>query len=178
MPNWCENTLRIVPETEGARALLPRIIELFSQGECPELSAFQFICPMPPELEGTSAPSDSPNWYNWRVSNWGTKWEECNPCVSQSGEDILLVSFQTAWSPPIGVYLQLVELGFDVLATYAEQGIGYAGVWRNGEDSEFSLAGLIEPDENDEYPEDGDVIERAFAPYNLSPELLPAGLGG
>jgi hypothetical protein len=179
MPNWCENTLRIVPETNAARAMLPQIIELFSsKEETPELSAFQFIYPMPAELKDTTPPKDVPNWYDWRLSHWGTKWEECHPYVRQSGENLLLVSFQTAWAPPIGIFDKLRRLGFDVLATYVEQGMGYAGVWQNGEDKEVLLSGLNEPNENGEYPEDEEILEKVFSGLGLGAELLPEGLGG
>ena len=40
-------------------------------------------------------------WYNWRVHNWGTKWD----CYDLSTDDCDLpngfeASFNTAWSPP------------------------------------------------------------------------------
>ena len=180
MPNWCENTLRVVPLTDAARDMLPKIIVRFSTtwiakgGE----SAFQFIHPMPSELEGTTAPGDGPNWYQWRISNWGTKWEENEPQIVRSSEDCLLVSFSTAWAPPVGVYNRLCELGFDVLATYAEQGMGFAGYWHNGDDTELSLTGVNVPDENNDYPEDWEVLEKVFAESGLDSELLPSGLGG
>ena len=176
MPNWCCNTLRIVPTTDTARALLPQIVERFTaQGEP---SAFQFIHPMPAELEGTTSPSDTPNWYDWRVNNWGTKWEECGPYVSRATADELLVSFQTAWAPPFGVYQRLVELGFDVLATYAEQGMGFAGYWENGFDIDVPLSEVLVPADDGDYPEDMEILIKAFDKTGLAVELLPAGLGG
>ena len=179
MPNWCCNTLRIVPETDAARALLPQIAEKFIPGNnFPELAAFQFIHPMPAELKDTTSPSDGPNWYDWRVANWGTKWEETNTHIARFNPSELLVSFETAWAPPIGVYKKLVELGFDVLATYAEQGMGYAGHWHNGDDCEISLGAFNVPDADDEYPDDIEVLGRAFAGSGLPAELLPPGLGG
>ena len=40
-------------------------------------------------------------WYNWRVQNWGTKWD----CYSLEMDDTDMphgfeVNFETAWSPP------------------------------------------------------------------------------
>ena len=80
--------------------------------------------------------------------------------------------------PPIGIYQRLVELGFDVLATYAEQGVGYAGYWHNGDDTELSLSGVNVPNDDDEYPEDSEVLAKVFAGSGLPEELLPPGLGG
>lgn len=175
MPNWCCNTLKIVPITDEARALLPEIAKRFASTEPPpELSVFQFVRPMPPELENTTAPSDSLNWYDWRLANWGTKWHESGAYISRSGPNELLVSFDTAWAPPLGVYSRLVELGFDVLATYAEQGVGFAGHWHNGEDTELSLSGSAEFDDT----EDMEILVKVFAGAGLAEELLPPGLGG
>ena len=44
------------------------------------------------------------------------------------------ISFDTAWSPPIQLYDRLVELGYDVDATYFEPGMGFCGVYYNGDD--------------------------------------------
>jgi hypothetical protein len=181
MPNWCANTLKITPTTDKARALLPAIAERFAAETLPEWeSAFQLIHPMPEALKGTTSPSDSPNWYDWCVSNWGTKWSESHVVVAESTPDQLRVCFDTAWSPPIGVYYKLVELGFDVTATYAEQGIGFVGYWHNGDDHEMSLADFNKPvgDDDEDYPEDFEVFEGVFAGTGIPADLYPAHLGG
>lgn len=40
------------------------------------------------------------NWYDWCVNNWGCKWNACRTNVDTRG-DIAIVTFQTAWAPPI-----------------------------------------------------------------------------
>lgn len=177
MPNYCENTLRIVATTDAARSLLPQIVERFSD-ENREPSAFQLIHPMPAGLEDTTAPGDIPNWYDWRIANWGTKWNECEPTIGRYEGEELLVYFQTAWAPPFGIYQRLVELGFDVLATYAEQGMGFAGYWQNGFDIDVPLSEVLVPADDGEFPDDGEILEKAFARSGLPEELLPPGLGG
>jgi len=47
-------------------------------------------------LSGKIAPRD---WYEWRVQNWGTKWEPSGVDV-EKGVDHILYDFDTAWSPP------------------------------------------------------------------------------
>lgn len=47
-----------------------------------------------------------PDWWNWRVENWGTKWEIDNVDVSTS-RGWLKYSFSTAWSPPAPVIIAL-----------------------------------------------------------------------
>jgi len=95
--------------------------------------------PMPKELEGTTAPKDTPNWYDWCVNNWGTKWD-----VYSYGEptkrfksaiiekedfsiDInrdflkprkyyeLSVEFLTAWSPPTQFFDYLMDNELEIL---------------------------------------------------------------
>ena len=50
-------------------------------------------------FESTDVMDD--RWYNWRVQNWGTKWD----CYTLEIDDSDLphgfeVTFETAWSPP------------------------------------------------------------------------------
>lgn len=172
MPNWCANTLRITAKTDQARALLPDIAARFGSQAKGE-SAFQLIKPMPPKLEGTLSPGDSPNWYDWRISNWGTKWSEGEAFHKALEGDTLTVSFETAWAPPEGIYRALVELGFDVIATYAEQGMGFAGWWQNGEDYTFDLE-LTERDWDDST----DAFAVRFEGTPITEDLYPPGFGG
>lgn len=43
------------------------------------------------------------DWYNWRVNNWGTKW---NACYSKWVNDYTLI-FDTAWAPPIPIIKEI-----------------------------------------------------------------------
>ena len=47
------------------------------------------------------------------------------------------MSFDTAWSPPIGLYERLQVLGFYVRASYFEPGMGFAGRWIDGDDQYY-----------------------------------------
>ena len=50
-------------------------------------------------FKSTNAQDD--RWYNWRVQNWGTKWD-CNT-LEMDDTDLphgFEVTFETAWSPP------------------------------------------------------------------------------
>lgn len=54
-------------------------------------------------------------WFDWRVSNWGTKWNAYGYGENTSGchkEDML--SFQTAWSAPYPVLERLSEMFPDI----------------------------------------------------------------
>lgn len=39
-------------------------------------------------------------WYDWRVENWGTKWEAIDPYDVDVEPEQYTVAFSTAWSPP------------------------------------------------------------------------------
>ena len=47
------------------------------------------------------------NWYDWANKSWGTKWQPSNIEFTDYG-DYLEYAFDTAWGPPVGVYLALV----------------------------------------------------------------------
>jgi hypothetical protein len=80
-------------------------IEVTKSEETNSLEATKFsfakIIPMPD--------SEKDNWYEWRVSNWGTKW---NADVQMETTDewesgSVLVEFNTAWSPATPVITTL-----------------------------------------------------------------------
>ena len=42
----------------------------------------------------------APTWYEWANANWGTKWNACEPEVDI---DTRTITFDTAWTAPIGI---------------------------------------------------------------------------
>jgi hypothetical protein len=80
------------------------------------------------------------NWYDFCVNHWGTKWDvDCQGQVDVHPEGTLVTaSFDSAWSPPTGVYEALVEDGYTVRAYYYESGMCFAGIWDNGSDDCYS----------------------------------------
>ena len=98
-------------------------------GECPKL----IINEEKPFLSGHRFPSTGElddRWYNWRVQNWGTKWD----CYDLSTDDCDLpngfeASFNTAWSPPEEICTAIREQfeGISVSWFYDEPGCEVAG---------------------------------------------------
>ena len=118
MPNWCNNTLTLTHEDPN---MIQRAITAFSEGRlCGEFH------PIDPQL------LEDERWYDWCVTNWGTKWDvggEDGISV-QEGIDGTSVQFifDSAWSPPIELYKHLEENhGFVVNASYYEPAMGFAG---------------------------------------------------
>ncbi len=69
-------------------------------------------------------------WYEWSIENWGTKWSlsDENYIVDQNDEYISF-EFDTAWSPPEGIYTKLVELfpELNISWFYKEPGMQISG---------------------------------------------------
>ena len=89
--------------------------------------------------------------YNLAVEKWSTKWDASNLDVIDRTDNTISVSFDTAWSPPINFYDELLAQGFEVHAEYFEPGVCFVGKYIDGEDEEYSFetADLLE-----EIPED------------------------
>jgi hypothetical protein len=156
MPNWCSNHITVRGTDPVA---IKRLADAFDAGEfCGT------VVPMPEELNITSGSLGDPveqaeleaksaanlekhgyaNWYDFNVANWGTKWEiGGNGDTAEIEDDGLTfsASFESAWSPPIGVCEALLEQGFDVTLYYYEPGMGFVGKWEDGCDDYYEYAG-------------------------------------
>jgi len=133
MPNWCLNKLTISHED---RSKVMEFVRAYKEGK-----ACERYLPRPADQD----------WYEWNVANWGTKWDigsdngevhGLNPTIV---DNEATMSFDSAWSPPIGLYERLNNLGFSVDATYFEPGMGFCGIWHDGDDlyTEYSDKGMI-----------------------------------
>jgi hypothetical protein len=126
MPNWCNNTITI----RGSVETLSELKSVVEAGE----GLLQAIAPMPKELEGTTAPSDTPNWYDWCNANWGTKWDpEVHLEFTDNGDGTAEITgwFDTAWSPPIEA-LHSLSQDWDscyIELYYHESGMCFVGYW-------------------------------------------------
>ena len=81
-------------------------------------------------LHFASSGMQDDRWYNWRVHNWGTKWD----CYSLEIDDTDMphgfeVNFETAWSPPEEVCYAIKEKYDDLsfIWFYDEPGCEVAG---------------------------------------------------
>ena len=152
MPNWCNNVVKM---TAISKDMIERAAKAAKEG-----NLLQEFIPCPQELldtmsgfmgEGTpeqTALEDRQaenvkqygytTWYEWRVANWGTKWDigECEAEIEDDGYGLTL-SFDTAWSPPVGAYEKLMALGFTIKAYYYEGGMQFAGIWEDGTDNYY-----------------------------------------
>ena len=140
MPNWCNNTLRI----SGDKEVISRIKDWYEkhQSDKTEVGLFGLFYPLPSELKDTTSPSPEPNealikkygadnWYDWRVQNWGVKWDTDEINILGETENELCCSFGTAWCPPIWFYQKLSRdyPRLHIRVTYCESGMDLCGTW-------------------------------------------------
>ena len=88
-------------------------------------------------------------WWDWRVQNWGTKWEIDTkevqaPQITDEGKS-LFCYFNTAWSPALGIYDKLTEQGYQVEAYYFESGMAFCGKYTSKEGDQCTT--ISPPDE-------------------------------
>ena len=153
MPNWCNNNIII----KGPKNKLKDLESAAREGNfCNHLS------PMPKVLENTTADgSVKPklkketgfsDWYDWRVANWGTKWDidayDGSIKTSQellgkdNGKAELSFGFDSAWAPPINAIDEYLMKNEDVSMKlwYYEPGCDFGGVWEDFNDDCWEIS--------------------------------------
>lgn len=81
-----------------------------------------------PEHDAIGVQYSPNNWYNWNISNWGTKWNAAESHVDHF-DAMTVISFETAWAPAEPIAVALAEQFADCQIThdYVEQGMEFAG---------------------------------------------------
>ena len=150
MPNWCSNDVTIKHKDKKA---IERVFKAFNEGRLCE----EFI-PVPKDLKETTSPNKAnakemkekyghEDWYSFQTSNWGTKWDVEPGNAIIKGKAVYL-TFDSAWSPPIGLYEKLLEDGYEVKAYYFEGGMGFYGEFDNGMIEESQYGNVSEIPDN------------------------------
>ena len=139
MPNWCFNSVDVVPcnDTASAKNQLRRFKEecfndikrRYDEVLGPDYDEKEFdfnkIIPMPKSLAITKPAQDKAeentykenvkmyghgDWYDWACDKWGTKWNCSETHIDDEGDNYLNFSFSTAWSPPMPILYALSEM--------------------------------------------------------------------
>jgi hypothetical protein len=141
MPNDCYNILKLTDDPQKTREVIKPFLSIQDKEE---IFDFNKVIKMPRSLKITSATPDLKteegkklkkqqdknlekygfkDWYDWCVSNWGTKWNSYSNTVNDD-----CVSFETAWAPPLPVIIELAEkTGKDWTLLYSEPGMDFCG---------------------------------------------------
>jgi hypothetical protein len=126
MPNHCNNKLTLENGGDILNVLNPYLIEATDNNY--ELD-FQSIIPMDEKL------LEGEDWYEWRVANWGTKWNGYDGRISDDGSTF---TFDTAWAPPLPIIKKLAELtGQTFILQYIEYGMFFCGQYTAGQDGDY-----------------------------------------
>jgi len=142
MPNWCYNFATITcPSKEIYDKLLNAIVQNVW---------FETFAPL-----GLDTEVYENGWeYNKAVEIWKTKWSARDVEVLNQHDDelILELSFETAWSPPTGVYsIMNKNYNINVTAFYDEEGCDFFGRCIYSKEQEF--------DESYEFPTNKEDLE-------------------
>jgi hypothetical protein len=160
MPNWCSNEATVYA---NSREDLARLLAMAVQpvegdddesDDSVEKSPFRMesILTTPREIINNSRVDKDgkqlqnaiagnldykyDNWYDWRVANWGTKWDMSDvqlDTVMATGGEIgkqyaFKLFYQTAWSPNIEFWKYVCRMGpFIVEMRYTEESNAYIG---------------------------------------------------
>ena len=169
MPNWCNNNIEITGPIDKIKAL-------WDATQAEDGGLLNAMVPMPVELKDTVKGSngDAVNWYDWSVTNWGTKWdvdlEGIEYTDNEDGTASISGYFDSAWAPPVEAYNRFLEANEDcsLTASYYEMGCDFAGFYDNGDDEHLENL-------RDEYdlPEDeqSDLFKRLDEEYALSEQF-------
>ena len=141
MPNWCNNTITIQGPTDTLKPLWD---------EAQKTGLLNAIKPMPKALEDTTSPTPDDkvqpkvdgfdNWYDWRVANWGCKWDVDTEGLEyeDNGDGTASIAgwFDSPWGPPIEAYNTFCDDmdNCNLEAFYEEGGMDFAGHYDNGSD--------------------------------------------
>lgn len=141
MPNWCANDVTL---RHNDPALIQRAAEAYKQGRL-----LQEFYPCPQELY------EGEGWYNWCVNHWGTKWDVGgkDDFIEQPDANTLVLSFQSAWAPPVSAFAAFEEDGFEVEAHYYEPGMCFFGSYKDGIDDTIDYSDLSAEEIRTNFPE-------------------------
>lgn len=134
MPNWCSNELIVTGPVKDVEKFVDDV--KYENGDYKVLLSFNKLVPEPEELKHVDPRLLSDGSHDWRIKNWGTKWDLSDGDVNFSSHgfnelDHLQANyaFMTAWSP-CTYWLKQVALMYPTLEfdlEYAEDGMYFQG---------------------------------------------------
>jgi hypothetical protein len=160
MPNWCHNNLEVIGLEDEILAFVNKARELPKGEEHPQPLFFANFVPEPDYDEGDEV---MPGWWNWRVENWGCKWEPnfeapfmalglegSDPGAEKEkldiqalgdGQSLVTYEFDTPWGPPGPVFDQASKQHPNLFfrLVWGEPGGDFGGKceWKDGETVHF-----------------------------------------
>jgi len=154
MPNNCYNDLEII----GDKELLDTILSNHFNDE--QSLDFNTVIPYPEECKKADAEESekagfphvfSEIGYKWCIENWGTKWNAYDTQLRRLSDDKVLISFNTAWSPPNPIIGRLGEMYKEASFSlhYEDEGFMFQGDYEVSK-GEVTKDATYDCEENDE----------------------------
>jgi hypothetical protein len=154
MPNWCNNTLFVEGDLNALTDFKKRVLKVNEHNTIN--FTMEDLMPTPSELLEQTSPAmwrgdendedgkkefekqldelkekyGYTDWYNWRVDNWGTKWDTAESEVDEMDGKSLIVHYNTAWGPNDGFvkFASKVYPSLKFRLSYEEPGMGFCGI--------------------------------------------------
>jgi len=142
MPNHTDNRVIL------SHADSQKIDDIYNVMNTDDASLLQHIIPM------NEALLDGGDWYEWRLDNWGTKWDIYETHCTRIDANTLSMTFYTAWSPPIPIFDKLTDMGYEINARYLDEGWMYVGEYVDGFDwstADVESISEVHPELDDEF---------------------------
>ena len=164
MPNWCLNSLTIKGPKEKVKSLYDEIMEKnqFLSILVPEPDYKVTLVPKAyPETSAYFAKTDEEreeimenkptirddSWWDWRVINWGTKWDispdnlENFHYFEEGDIGSIEAGYDSAWGPPSQALMTYWENNQDlnIRNSFYEEGCAFVGISENDDYDEFEI---------------------------------------
>jgi len=144
MPNWCTNGLTVEGDPDKVQKFREdnTYVEVgedagMASGDHRVLPlSFEAKYPTPRQAdgkligEGPKVTPGMPDWYQWRIDNWGTKWDLTEETDVEHDGDYIHYSFDSAWGPP-AIWVEKVAAEYPDLKftiDFEEPGMNFWGV--------------------------------------------------
>lgn len=159
MPNWCSNSITIEHKDNVKINEVINSLTTKKSEDSNESLFFTYCKPEPdykttpvaqtyPEIKEQFAETEEEkaiarenkptirkdSWWDWRVQNWGTKWniEVLEKEDLHTDKNGITFDCETAWSPPIEALAELENKGFKIECDYYEGGCAFIGRYSTG----------------------------------------------
>lgn len=118
MPNWFYMTLEVNGKEEDVLTFVRNVKGSKKYETEGRDFDFNHFIPQPDNLFRDNLSADKekelkqqgiPDWYNWNVENWGTKWNAHCEIVDFNGGDAVF-HLETAWADPRPVIHKMIEM--------------------------------------------------------------------
>lgn len=132
MPNWCENRLVVAGPIDETTKFYDSLYDSNSN-----FRFFESFLPTPEELLSINDFSGD-GWYQWRIDNWGCKWDASDFHMANHfkfenslGDNCECYSFDfnTPWCPPLTALFKISAMFPKTVfyIQYEERGMGFGG---------------------------------------------------